>query len=149
MSEASGGPADRSWAVPVIGVLVVVVVLSAAGGGLLLLASMGTCACSPTPPPVDADASVATGEGNVTVTYDRGHGVEHLLIEWRVDDGSVHTTGASENVSVGNGSARLPAPGTELTLSEGNRTTDTRVTIVVRAQGYASKPTIYEGTVTL
>lgn len=123
-------PADRSWAVPVIGLLVVTMGVPVLGGGLFLLGSTGTCACSPPPPShtptfgeVQAQANVdQVGNGTVSISFADNRNAAALLVVVAPADGQGTTkptetstptatsTPAATGTPTTSGTAGSPAP---------------------------------------
>lgn len=145
-SPDPGAPPDRSWAVPVIGVLAVVVVLGGAGVGFVALTATTGCACQPpTPEPPRADVDVTTTDGALEVHFRDGENVGHVAVAWSAPNGSLDA-GGGEAVTVANGSARLAEAGATLVLAETAPGTDTRVTVSVRAVGPTQEVVVAERT---
>lgn len=115
MTDASKGPDDRSWAVPVVGILVVVVGVAAVGS-LVLFIPTTSCACSPPPPSPTttpdhllAEAHVSeAAENQVTVRFADKRNAAALLI----------VAAPANESSGGDWASRSPAPSSSTSTAD-------------------------------
>lgn len=122
---------DRSWALPVVAVLLVVLAAAGAWGYQSLLLTVGE-------PPVETVQAGAAVEcdataGTVTVAFASNQNADHLLVTLAENESALRVANTSTDATVTDEGVRLPAVGDRVIYEQRRSAGNATVEVVVVA----------------